>query len=190
MDRRRIKGRMKLLLLALVFLGPLALSFILYYFVDGWRPKGSTENGILLTPALLTDTPLIPVDNPPRFRGKWSMVYLGEGACDQVCQKALYESRQIRRSLGKEMERVQRIYITTGSPADNSIIEKEHPDLIVVTEPSKGTTELINAIGEPLSGDTFLVDPIGNLMMRFPAGIGMKSIKQDMVHLLKISRIG
>jgi hypothetical protein len=183
-------GRVKLILLALIFFGPLAASFFLYYFLDDWRPEGSTENGILLTPEPLSGEPLIPGKEQLRFKGKWSMVYVGEGECNDACRKALYESRQVRRSLGKAMDRVQRVFVVTDRQANMGFLTEEHPGLIVVTEPSPGRSDLLNTIGTYHPGDIFLVDPIGNLMMRFPTDTGMKGIKKDMVHLLKVSRIG
>jgi hypothetical protein len=35
-----------------------------------------------------------------------------------------------------------------------------------------------------------VIDPIGNLMMRFPADPDLNRVKKDLVHLLKVSRIG
>jgi len=190
MTDSRHAGKLKLLLIALVFLGPLVLSFVLYYFVDDWRPVGSTENGILLTPVLLPDGPLLPVDSSPRFRDKWTLVAVGYGQCDDICQKMLYESRQIRRSLGKEMSRVQRIFIINRMLPALDSLQSEHPDLIIVTELSDSAAGFLDAAGNSNPGDIYLVDPIGNLMMRFPTSTGMKGIKEDLVHLLKASRIG
>ena len=185
----RNKGRLKLVLVALVFLGPLVLSFTLYYLGD-WRPQGSTQNGELLPPVPLSDAPLLAAGEGPRLRGKWTMIYADEGSCAEACQKTLYETRQIRRSLGKEMSRVQRVFVVTTGAPDAEFLASEHPMLVVAATDTTARQDLLNAIGKFQPGDIFLVDPIGNLMMRFPQGTEMKAIKEDLVHLLKVSRIG
>ena len=193
MSKELTQGRIKLLLLALVFLGPLALSFILYYGVSDWRPEGSTENGELLTPTVLSDEVLLvdgADDQISKFRVKWSLVYVIDGQCDESCLNTLYETRQIRRSMGRDMERLQRVYIVTDGQPDYDFLALEHPDLIVASAESAASRDFIVTVGDIQQGDVFLVDPLGNLMMKFPAELSMKEIKKDLVHLLKVSRIG
>jgi hypothetical protein len=193
MSNELTQGRIKLLLLALVFLGPLALSFILYYGVSDWRPEGSTENGELLAPTVLSDDALL-TDSADgkisKFRVKWSLVYVIDGPCDESCLNTLYETRQIRRSMGRDMERIQRIYIVTDGQPNYDFLASEHPDLIIASPESAASRDFIATAGDIQQGDVYLVDPLGNLMMRFPAELGMKKIKEDLVHLLKVSRIG
>ena len=41
------------------------------------------------------------------------MLYVGDGACDPECRKALYLTRQSRIALNKDMDRVQRVFLVT-----------------------------------------------------------------------------
>lgn len=187
------RGRRQLLLLAAVFLGPLFAAFLFYYGEFGWQPAGSTENGqLIVPPPVLPDVPLRPNsgEESPRLRGKWSLIMLGDGHCDEVCQTVLHETRQVRLALNKDRDRVQRVFYTTDGILDREFIETEHPGLVVIDENAPIASVLLEAIDAREPGDVFLVDPIGNLIMRFPRETGMGGIHSDLKQLLKLSRIG
>ena len=188
--RRRRRGRIMLILVALVFLGPLFAAFALY-FGGGWSPQGSAEHGVLIQPPRpLPDTALDDRQVAARFRDKWTLLIVEPAACGEECRKALYETRQLRRALGKDMDRVQRVWILTKGHADAGFVTAEHPDLVVVDSGRAAGMQLLDPIGAHVSGEVFLVDPHGNLMMRFPPGLGMRAIHTDLKRLLKVSRIG
>jgi hypothetical protein len=187
------KGRRQLILLASVFLGPLLIAFVFYYGGIGWRPINSTENGQLITPPrLLPDIALLPNANTesPGFRGKWSLIIFGDGACDANCQTRLYETRQVRKALSRDRDRVQRVFCVTGGMLDAEFVRNEHPGLVVIKTDAPVASALLEAAHDREPGDVFLVDPIGNLIMRFPRDTDMKGIHTDLKHLLKLSRIG
>jgi len=95
------RGRRQLLGLAALFFVPLAVAFWMYYGPTGWRPAGDASKGDLIDPArplaVLALTTADGTQTKPDFlRGKWSMVYVGDGLCDDRCRKALYLTRQSR----------------------------------------------------------------------------------------------
>lgn len=189
-------SRSKLLipvLLALLFIGPFATAMYLYFFGgDGWRPEGSVAHGILIEnpPSLDIGSLALPDGSSTRFTGKWSLLYVGSSNCAESCQKTLYEVRQVRQALGREMSRVQRYFITTGGMPDAKLIEAAHPDLIVIDAAVTGGGKILATLGEYSEADVFVVDPLGNIMMRYPAGTTMKDMHKDMSLLLKASTIG
>ena len=188
----RTKGRTTLLLVAAVFLGPIALAYLLYFGGDSWRPAATTEHGELLTALpVLSDATLVGSGaGAASFRGKWSLVYVNDGKCGEACRAALYETRQVRQALGRDRDRVQRVFCLTGTAADRQFLQRDHPDLILLEADLAAAREFVAAIsGHPVE-DIFLVDPLGNIMMRFPRDTGMKGIHADIQKLLKISRIG
>jgi len=193
MNDSRTPGRLKLIALAAIFLGPLLIAYLLYGSGSRWRPAAGTEHGELLEPpGLLTDMLLTSGgrDDSPNFLGKWSLIVVDEGRCDEICEEVLYASRQVRRALGRDRDRVQRLfYLDAGNP-DLEFLANEHPGLIVLGPGSPAGRELLAAIGNHEAGDIFLADPRGNLIMRFPRGTGMKGIHKDLKLLLRISRIG
>jgi hypothetical protein len=187
------KGRRTLLLLAVVFLGPMAVAMALYYTGFAWRPQGSTAHGILYQPPRpLPDADLTPIGAAPdrsRLHGKWTLIYVGPGPCDPACRTALVEMRQVRRALGRDLDRVQRLYLVTGGEADSQYLQAEHPGIAIIADgPDGGNIGRIVGASQP--GDIFLADPLGNLVMRYPAGTGMKGMHADLKRLLKLSTVG
>ncbi len=188
--RRRNSGRWKLVLLAIIFFGPLAAAFGLYYG-NIWKPTGSAVHGVLLLPPLqLPTTPLLSGSDGPRFQDAWSLLVIAPGSCGQECQTALLESRQVRKALGSERDRVQRIWLVSAGNANPRFLTEQHPLLSVVPANEPRLTEVLQIIGDSQPGEVLVVDPLGNLMMRFPPGTSMRAMHTDLAKLLKVSRIG
>jgi len=195
------RGRRQLLLLAALFFVPLAIAFWMYYGPTGWRPSGDASKGDLIDPARpLAALALTTADGgqtPPDFlRGKWSLVYVGDGLCDDRCRKALYLTRQSRIALNKDMDRVQRVFLVTGRCCDRGFLAQEHPDLIVARVDDDAAAALLEPFptygGVPLAdaGRIFIVDPLGNLLMSYAPTAPDKALLTDMKKLLRLSHIG
>jgi cytochrome oxidase Cu insertion factor (SCO1/SenC/PrrC family) len=195
------RGRRQLLLLAALFFVPLAVAFWMYYGPTGWRPSGDASKGDLIDPARpLAAVALATADgqrtDPEFLRGKWSMVYVGDGLCDDRCRKALYLTRQSRIALNKDMDRVQRVFLVTGRCCDRGFLAQEHPDLLVVRVDDAESAALLEPFptygGVPLadSGRIYLVDPLGNLLMSYAPTAPDKALLTDMKKLLRLSHIG
>jgi cytochrome oxidase Cu insertion factor (SCO1/SenC/PrrC family) len=180
--------------LAGLFLVPLLLSFWLYYGLH-WRPPGTVNHGELIVPARpLPDLTLAQTNGVPAhgiFLGKWSLVYVGDGACDANCHATLFFMRQTRLSLNNEMTRVQRVFLTTGHCCDRSYLAIEHPGLRVVDASSVAAQPLL-ALFDPAerAQGLYIVDPLGNLMMRYDARQPPKGLLEDLKRLLQLSQIG
>ncbi len=187
------RGRRTLLLLAVVFLGPMAVAMALYFTGFELRPGGTTQHGeLFLPPRPMPDVGMTLLGDPAgtaQLYGKWTLIYAGPGQCDDSCQQTLVEIRQVRRALGRDMDRVQRLYLVTSGTAARDFLGAEHPGLGIVEAPIE-VQELVGIIGDIHAGDLFLSDPLGNLVMRYPAGTTMKAIHTGLQRLLKISTIG
>lgn len=180
-------------LLALVFFGPLALATGLYFFGgDEWLPAGRTTHGVLLEPPPLLPAGVItlPGGKLAEFRGHWSLLYVARGDCDDNCRDGLYRTRQVRRALGREMGRVQRFFVVTGGVPNLNFLAADHPDVLALDENLASRDAVLRALGSYGEGDVFVADPLGNLVIRFPAGTPMKDMHTDVEHLLKASQIG
>ena len=195
------RGRRQLLLLAALFFVPLAVAFWMYYGPTGWRPSGDASKGDLIDPArplaaLALTTPDGTQTSPDFLRGKWSMVYVGDGLCDDRCRKALYLTRQSRIALNKDMDRVQRVFLVTGRCCDRGFLAQEHPDLVVARVDDDASAALLEPFptygGVPLAdgGRIFIVDPLGNLLMSYAPTAPDKALLTDMKKLLRLSHIG
>lgn len=179
--------------LALLFFGPIVAAIVMYYAGgDAWRPSGSVAHGVLLTQprTLPTGVMILPDGATADFGGKWSLLYVGRGDCDDACKEALFRTRQVRRALGKDMERVQRFFIATSGAPNAGFLAADHPGLLVLTDGQSSRDTVLATLGEFAEGDVFITDPLGNVVLRFPAGTAMKDMHQDLVLLLKASQIG
>jgi hypothetical protein len=194
MDDDRARGRRKLLIVAAIFFLPVVVAFALYYG-QLWRPAGSSSKGELITPARpLEVAGLRHADGTPAdatvFADKWSLVYIGDGACDADCRTALLFARQTRLALNNEMTRVQRVFLSTGHCCDTAYLGAEHAGLITLDASSPEAQKFLAQFPQDRQRSLFIVDPLGNLMMRHDAGHTTKDLLTDLKKLLKLSHIG
>jgi hypothetical protein len=179
--------------LFLLFFGPLAVAVYLYYDT-GWRPGGTINHGELIVPVIELPEASLSMPDGTRteadfLRHHWSLVYLAREDCGQACRESLYNSRQMRLALGRLMDRVQRVYLHVGVPPDAGFISSEHPDLLVASIGDADGDALLRAFAGGADG-YWLVDPLGNAMMRYPADEPPKGMLEDLKRLLRLSRIG
>lgn len=193
---RRRRGRIQFILLAILFLGPLAAAWIMYFEPGGWRPTGAINHGILVDPPVML--PVVRVaDNGPDgsdgdLHGRWTLLYLDGGECADRCRQALDISARTRLALGRRMVRVQRVYIAEGRLPEIDLSESQ-ADLMVTDGSREDLRALLSALPAALPRDgseILLVDPLGNLMMRFPLDEDPKGMLEDIKKLLRLSRIG
>jgi cytochrome oxidase Cu insertion factor (SCO1/SenC/PrrC family) len=194
-------SRRQLWLAAGLFFVPLGIAFLMYYGNVGWRPQGSTNKGELIDPARpLPETALATPSGTPTasdfLRGKWSMVYVGAGACDEDCRKALTDIRQVRLALNQNSSRVQRVFLYSGTCCDQSYFSTEQAGLITASIDGAAGRSVIEAFPASGAGDAlaagrlYLVDPLGNLMMSYERGAPVKGLLDDLKKLLNLSHIG
>jgi len=185
-------------ILVAVFFAPLALAFFLYYS-GGWRPSGSTSHGDLIHPA----RPLPEVTlksaagaalDASALRGRWTLLYAGDGACDSRCREALTLIRQTRLALGDDMARVQRVFLATAHCCDMQYLDSEHPGLITADAGDPEGARLLATFPDSARVDSlgriYVVDPLGNLMMSYAPDAPRRGLLDDMKKLLKLSHIG
>jgi cytochrome oxidase Cu insertion factor (SCO1/SenC/PrrC family) len=196
------KQRRILIGVALMFFAPLALSFYLYYG-RFWQPGGRVNAGELIEPARPLPALALPLALPPTtgggrtdpqfLKGKWSFLYVQHGRCDDECRRHLYDTRQVRLALDREMNRVQRVFIGDADCCDLPELKAAHPDLIVIQASSEDDALLALL---PIRGGTinshrvYLIDPLGNLMMFYAPDAKSKGMLEDMKRLLRLSSIG
>lgn len=186
-------SRLTPVLLVLLFFGPLVAATLMYVFGGNeFRPARSVAHGELLAdPATLPGTEFRTGDGTAfTFHDKWSLIEVTAGDCGDACRESLYHTRQVRRALGKEMSRVQRVLVPTGAPPPAEFMAREHPGIVTVAAGSPARAALDAALGPGSAGAVYIADPLGNVIMRFPAGTPMKDLHKDLSLLLKASRIG
>jgi hypothetical protein len=194
-DRRQ---RRVLIGLALLFFAPLGLAFYLYYGHRTWHPGGRVNAGELVEPARPLPGLALPLwtaagNTDPNFlRGKWTFLHVATGPCAEACQTRLYDTRQIRIALDRDMKRVQRVFIADAGCCDARFLREQHPDLIAIRQSPEaaGLLALLPARGGTAGPPVYLVDPLGNLMMSYAGDVKPKGMLEDMKRLLRLSSIG
>ena len=182
-------------LLAALFFMPLALSFWLYYGTD-WRPAGRANHGELIHPPVSLPRVSLPLHggdtaDEDLFTGKWTLVYVGSETCDETCRNALYVMRQVRLALNKDMTRVRRVLVAPADCCAGDFLAREHAGLIAVSAEGAAGSELLrNFPQDGREHSIFIVDPLGNLMMRYDARRNPKGLLEDLERLLRLSHIG
>jgi hypothetical protein len=188
------KGRWKLFAVMAICASPVIASYLTYYVI---KPDGRTNYGALIDPrehpipvlgASTLDGKQITLD---AFKGKWIMLQVGASDCSEGCRKRLHDMRQLRLAQGKDMERIERVWLITDDKPLETLLMREYdgthmlrvqPDTLRKWLPAESDTAVEDHI--------FMIDPLGNLMMRFPKDADATKIKKDLAKLLKASRIG
>jgi len=189
--------------LAALFFLPLLASFWLYYGT-GWRPAGHVNHGQLISPArplpdvTLPRVPLSAADpkelsglNSALFHGKWTLVYIGDGRCDSSCRQSLYVMRQTRLALGAEMTRIARVFLVSGNCCAKEYLAREQAGIAAFDAGGAQGARLLSEFPATDRPDSlFVVDPLGNLMMRYDVRRNPGGLLIDLKKLLGLSQIG
>ena len=193
--RRTLDGRLKMLLVMLVCAAPVVASYLTYYVI---RPEGRTNYSELVQPQrpLPGDLPLTGLDgravNAASLKGQWLLVIVAGGACDAACETSLYLQRQLRETLGKEKDRLDKVWlIPDGQAPRHEVLQAINPpgaEATVLQVPRAALSAwLAPAPGQSLEQHAYIVDPMGNWMMRVPPNPEPAKLKRDLEKLLRAS---
>lgn len=167
------------------------------YFFLGDRPS-IASNGELIDP--VHDIEVFGLSNQQgsplereALTPKWRMYYFVNSTCDENCQNNLFNMRQINVALGKNKSRVEHVVVHLNEPADElvKLLDTDYVDTKRIYS-NTGNSTLDKGLRQEVSSGRYiyLMDPLGNVMMRFPQELNPKLILKDINKLLKISRIG
>lgn len=198
------RGRWALLVLAGLFVLPLAVAWVLYaFFPDTARSLGTTNHGHFVHPARSVALPALQAADgkaiaPGFLRGKWTYVYFDRAACDAPCRQNLWKIRQARLAQGEQVHRVQRLMVLTDTRAlpELQAFLQAYPGLAVAVGPSEAARALARRFEldgrRPMAEAqrVYIVDPAGRLMMYYGPQANPKGMIEDMQRLLKVSQIG
>jgi len=184
------RSRIVLWLIVAVAAAPVAASYLVYYF---WPPERTVNYGELIAPRPLPDPPLTLADGAPfrlsRLRGKWVLVAVDSGGCGAECEKKLVYMRQLRLTQGKDMERIERAWLVSDDVAPSRAAMALSEGAWIVRTAGTSLLKDFPAPRAP-SDHIYVIDPLGNLMMRFPRDPDTDRMIKDLSRLLKASQIG
>ena len=192
---RTVSGRLKMLLVLLACAAPVVASYFTYYVI---RPEGRSNYGTLVQPTRTLPAGLSlrtlqgePVD-PKSLHGQWLLVAVGGGSCDAGCMQRLYMQRQLRQMLGKERERLDKVWLISDdapvAPALQASLAGLEPVLALRVPLADLSAWLQPAPGQVLESHLYVVDPMGEWMMRFPPNPEPAQVRRDLERLLRASK--
>ena len=187
---QRRPGRLQFLVVAVAFLGPLLIAAWLYFQGGSFEPMGRTNYGALLEPIINLDDAVPDSTIQAHYAASWVLLYANEEPCDDTCRVALHTLRQSRLMLGKDMDRLTRVFLHGDTQPDTVFLAEKHRGLITIKD--AGLSGLLNdkKPAELAAGGYFLIDPLGNLVMYFRPDIDPSEMVDDIKRLLRLSRIG
>ena len=190
---QRRRQRLKLLAILLVCAAPVIASYLAYYVMP---PLGRTNFGDLIEPQRpVPDLRLSAPDGAAfkfeSLRGRWVLLQFDSGQCDAACLDKLYALRQQRTMTGKDRERIERVWLIGDAAALPAALAQDYAGTIALrADPAELGAVFPVETGRRLQDYLYVIDPLGNLMMRFPATGEPARIRKDLGRLLKASRVG
>jgi cytochrome oxidase Cu insertion factor (SCO1/SenC/PrrC family) len=182
-------GRRTFVILVLISILPVTLASFLA--ATGWRPQGkSLQHGELFSPPRpLADIELRDPAGKSRtlgeLRKKWLLLYVGSMPCQDDCRRSLHALQQIRLAQGRDMQRVERVFLVKQGPTPElPAIAAEFPGLTVLT----GERPALNRLAVD-SERFYIVDPLGNLVLGYGPDADPTGIHKDLARLLRLSQV-
>jgi len=192
--RRQLHGRRKMLVLMLVCAAPVLASYFTYYVI---RPESRKNYGQLIVPP--RPLPLSQVqrlDGLPislkALQGQWLLLSVSSGQCDAACQSRIYWTRQLREVMGRDKDRIERVWLVfDDAPIEAKLLPQVHAplqDAQAFRVPRPVLEQWLPAEqGQRMEDHVYVVDPYGNLMLRWPAQFDAGKAKRDVHNLLRAS---
>lgn len=189
-NESRPQSRKTLWLVAAVCIAPFVLSFAAYYF---YQPEGRVNYGEIVEGRQMPETALKLADGQAfsfaQLRGKWIFVTVDAAACDAYCDKKLWQIRQVRKTQGKYPERIERVWLISDGGMPGERQRSEYEGTWFVNASGNAVLDVLPHAGA-VSDHVYLVDPLGNVVLRYPRDADPTRIKKDLQRLLRVSRIG
>jgi len=160
--------------------------------------KLGTNNGELISPPLVTQVDdfagydAFSSENLKELKGHWLMInLLPEATCSESCEDGLYKTHQLTLMMGKDIARIRRLAVVFDrSSRPFSKRWQDDARLLKVVSSDRLKKELSTLKGDMQQGELWIMDPLGNLMMRYPVGYDPYKVRSDLSKLLRISQIG
>ena len=197
--QRTRSGRLKMLLVLLVCASPVIASYFTYFVI---RPEGRTNYGELVLPTreLPATLPLATLDGaavaPASLQGQWLLVVVMPPVCDEACEKRLFMQRQLREMLGRDADRLDKVVLVADDAAARPALKPElraaleaAPPATILRAPREALAQwLAPAAGHALDDHLYIVDPLGQWMMRMPPAAEPQRVMRDLGKLMRASK--
>ena len=198
--------RQKITLLAIfsLFFGPLILVILMQSPFWKYQPAAFKNNGLLVEPPveILLQNPDQEeggkVEYSPAIDGKWVLVYVVNSSCDIDCEKDITALRQIHRAAGKKRQHLE-VAIVIGADANTQLVSRLvaiYSKFHIFTDNNLKTIPVFEKINQNLANEntetnsiqTYIIDPLHNVVLAYQTGTNPSEINKDLKQLLKWSR--
>ena len=193
-QRRTASGRFKMLVVLAVCAAPVVASYLAYFVI---RPDTRSNYSTLIEPQrpIPAGLPLTDLQGTAvsagSLKGQWLLVVVAGGSCDAICERHLWLQRQLRETLGREKDRLDKVWLIPDAvlPSAQTLAAiRTHTDITVLrVAPQALSRWLQPAAGGTLADHLYIVDPLGHWMMRAPANPDPAKLKRDVEKLLRAS---
>ena len=192
-QQRTTMGRLKMLAVLAVCAAPVVASYLTYFVI---KPDGRSNYGNLIHPTKsMPELSLQGLDGAAvrsgSLKGQWLLVVVGPAACGPACEKRLFAQRQLREMLGRERDRLDKVwFITDGDQPAAPLLAalRAQPGVTLLRWPQAELARwLAPDAGQALEDHLYLVDPMGEWMMRFPVAFDPARVKRDIDRVMRAS---
>ena len=202
---KRQRSMLPVYLIILICVAPVIFAMLAYYVPSlGLRPEGHTNYGTLIEPQRpMPDSTALPLTtlegqafDLESLRGQWVLVSADAAACPESCVRKLFILRNSHASQGKDVNRLSRVWfvLDKGEVSDQVLqayqgthmLRADPTQLAAFLAPEATPQEREAALKQPM----WIIDPLGNLMMRYPDNADPESVRDDIRKLIRNSRIG
>lgn len=190
--KKRRRSHLPLYLLIAITTLPIVAAYIVYYVAP---PSGRTNYGTLIEPQRSTPAmPTTKLDGTPfdlrELRGKWVFVMVDGGDCDKRCTDKLLMMRQQRTMTGKDRDQIERVWLIPDQVPLSIMLMREYEGTHFVRAPLQPLRDFLalpEAAGARLQDHIWVIDPRGNLMLRWPKNAEPNGVKRDVAQLVKVA---
>jgi hypothetical protein len=116
------------------------------------------------------------------------LLQIDSGACSAGCRKKLLYMRQARLAQGQDAHRIERVWLLADAAMPDPGLLRDHDGIRVVHAPGPLQAEFPAV--HSATDHIYVVDPLGNLMLRFPGNPDAQRLTRDLARLLRASRVG
>jgi hypothetical protein len=185
-----LRGRRVALVILVLCAAPSVAAWFAYFV---WQPESRANYGELIEPHPFSDPGLRRLDRGffrlSQLRGKWVLLQIDSGVCAESCRKKILTMRQVRLAQGKDAGRVERVWLIADAAPPDAMLLADYPGMHVARARARPFLAEFPAARNP-ADHIYIIDPLGNLMLRFPANPDPQRMLKDLARLLKASRIG
>jgi cytochrome oxidase Cu insertion factor (SCO1/SenC/PrrC family) len=176
------------------FVVPVAMAYVIFFFADvtSFTNRGEIFNPVIDVTSLKLKNEKNEIIPEKTLRYKWRFISFVGSDCDEACNQRLHDSRQVHKRFGKDSHRILRVIVNLepASESLNKLIETEYPDALRMNGDTKTINAAFSGTSKLYENEIYIMDPMGNIMMRFTQEQSINDFQFDMKKLLKASQIG